>query len=144
MVAAWGVLAIGAVAVMIANGVGALTALFSATAASVALFLLAMARGAEARRRRLAPFLEGLQPIAGNAHQKAAALFAPPITRRGVKFGVVLLISFVASAGFHLALSVSQPVAVEFLTGPGLSAVVAAIGAAIVYFRICRMIDDLK
>jgi len=144
MVVAWGVLAIGAVAVMIATGVGAFTALFSAAAASVALFLLAMARGADALRRRLAPSLEGLQPIAGSARQKAAALFAPPITRRGVKFGALLLVSLVASASFQLALSVSRPVAVGFLAGPGLSAVVFAIAAAIVYFRICWMIDDLK
>jgi hypothetical protein len=75
MVVAWGVLAIGAVAVMIATGIGAFTALCSAAAASVALFLLAMALGADARRRRLAPSLEGLQPIAGSARQKAAALF---------------------------------------------------------------------
>jgi hypothetical protein len=75
MVMAWGVLAIGAVAVMIASGLGALTTLLSAVGASVALFVLAAARGAHARRRRLAPFMEGLQPLAGDAHRKAAALF---------------------------------------------------------------------
>jgi hypothetical protein len=41
-------------------------------------------------------------------------------------------------------LSVSRPVAVGFLAAPGLSTVALAIAAAIVYFRICRMIDDLK
>jgi len=57
---------------------------------------------------------------------------------------VCVLVALVAGASFQLALSVSRPVAVGFLATPRLSAVALAIAAAFAYFRISRMIDDLK